>query len=159
MSLPVYVQSYSGYKANERPRQFVLDDESYDIAAAFDGSELLARPGIELVTIGPATVLKPFPFSINWSALDVWAKTKRCGFSACYRLITSTISPPLFSWPSDRDFLAAGVEDGLQFSVWEFPPLPWYSRSQEKPVLDSAAHHCCALLFWLGLCSAGLCLH
>ena len=96
MSLPVYVQSYSGYKANERPRQFVLDDESYDIAAvldqwyepsatylkvqsterktyllrydepaeewtlqsAFDGGELLARPGIELVTIGPATALK-----------------------------------------------------------------------------------------------------
>jgi len=27
MSLPVYVDTYSGYNANERPRQFVLDDE------------------------------------------------------------------------------------------------------------------------------------
>ena len=36
MSLPVYVDSYSGYKANERPRQFELDDEIYEIAAVED---------------------------------------------------------------------------------------------------------------------------
>ena len=34
--LPVYVQSFSGHKADERPRQFVLDDEIYDIAGVLD---------------------------------------------------------------------------------------------------------------------------
>jgi hypothetical protein len=29
MSLPVHVDAYSGYKANERPSQFVLDEEIY----------------------------------------------------------------------------------------------------------------------------------
>ena len=89
MSLPIYVDAYSGYKANERPRQFTLDEEMYEIDAVldqwyepsatyfkvqstegktyllrydeeadewtlqsgFDGDELLARPGIELVTV------------------------------------------------------------------------------------------------------------
>ena len=89
MSLPVYVDAYPGYKANERPYQFVLDDEIYEIAAVlerwhepdamyfkvqstkgktyllryveaddewtlqsgFHGDELLARPGISLVTV------------------------------------------------------------------------------------------------------------
>jgi hypothetical protein len=32
----LYVDSYSGYKANERPQQFVLDEEIYDIAAVLD---------------------------------------------------------------------------------------------------------------------------
>ena len=36
MSLPVYVDAYAGYKANERPRQFELDDELYEIAAVED---------------------------------------------------------------------------------------------------------------------------
>ena len=36
MSLPVYVDAYSGYKANERPRQFVLDEDVYEIAAVED---------------------------------------------------------------------------------------------------------------------------
>jgi hypothetical protein len=36
MSLPVYVDAYSGYKANERPRQFTLDDEIYEMAAVLD---------------------------------------------------------------------------------------------------------------------------
>ena len=27
MSPPIYVAAYSGYKANERPRRFVLDEE------------------------------------------------------------------------------------------------------------------------------------
>jgi hypothetical protein len=36
MSLHVYVDAYSGYKANERPRQFTLDDEIYEIAAVLD---------------------------------------------------------------------------------------------------------------------------
>ena len=34
--LPVHVESYSGYKANERPRRFVLDDKIYDIAVVLD---------------------------------------------------------------------------------------------------------------------------
>jgi len=36
MSLPIHVDAYSGCKANERPCQFVLDDEIYEIAAALD---------------------------------------------------------------------------------------------------------------------------
>src|SRR5262249_37994250 len=36
MSLPVYVTAYSGYKANERPRQFTLDEVVYEIAAVLD---------------------------------------------------------------------------------------------------------------------------
>src|SRR5439155_25365838 len=96
MSLPVYVDAYAGYKANERPRQCELDDELYEIAAVedqwyspeamffkvrttngkryilryderadkwtlqsgFDGDELLARPGIEIITVDPETIRK-----------------------------------------------------------------------------------------------------
>jgi hypothetical protein len=36
MSLPIHVDAYSGYKGNERPCQFVLDDEIYEIAAVLD---------------------------------------------------------------------------------------------------------------------------
>jgi len=36
MSLPIYVEAYSGYKANERPRQFTLDEEIYEIDAVLD---------------------------------------------------------------------------------------------------------------------------
>ena len=36
MSLPIYVDAYSGYKASERPQQFVLDEEIYQIAAVLD---------------------------------------------------------------------------------------------------------------------------
>src|SRR5262245_15991039 len=36
MSLPIRVDAYSGYKANERPRQFMLDDEIYEITAVLD---------------------------------------------------------------------------------------------------------------------------
>jgi len=36
MPLPIYVDAYSGHKANERPRQFVLDEEIYEIAAVLD---------------------------------------------------------------------------------------------------------------------------
>src|SRR5215475_14472841 len=31
MSLRIYVDSFPGYKANERPIRFTLDDETYDI--------------------------------------------------------------------------------------------------------------------------------
>jgi hypothetical protein len=96
MSLPVYVNAYSGYKATERPRKFVLDEVVYEIDAVldqwyepsatyfkvqsterktyllrydeetdewtlqsgFDGDELLARPGIELVTVDSAIAKK-----------------------------------------------------------------------------------------------------
>jgi hypothetical protein len=36
MSLPIHVEAYSGYKANERPHQFMLADEIYEIAAVLD---------------------------------------------------------------------------------------------------------------------------
>jgi len=36
MSIPVYVDAYSGYKGKERPRQFTLDEVMYQIAAVLD---------------------------------------------------------------------------------------------------------------------------
>jgi hypothetical protein len=36
MSLPIRVDAYSGYKANERPEAFSLDEEVYEIAAVLD---------------------------------------------------------------------------------------------------------------------------
>jgi hypothetical protein len=36
MSLPIHVDAYSGYKANERPRQFTLDEEIYEIDTVLD---------------------------------------------------------------------------------------------------------------------------
>src|SRR5215831_13069652 len=36
MSIPIHVDAYSGYKANERPRQFTLDEEIYEIDAVLD---------------------------------------------------------------------------------------------------------------------------
>lgn len=99
---PIHVDAYSGYKANERPEAFWLDeriveselkgiyeieaveDRWYDpgaeyfkvrtadskryilrydervdewtLQSGFDGAELLARPDIELVTVGPQTI-------------------------------------------------------------------------------------------------------
>ena len=36
MSLEIFVDAYSGYRANERPRQFALDEHVYKIAAVED---------------------------------------------------------------------------------------------------------------------------
>ena len=36
MSLPIYVDSHSGYKAKERPLRLTLDEEAYDIASIED---------------------------------------------------------------------------------------------------------------------------
>jgi hypothetical protein len=36
MSLPVYVDAYSGYKANERPRDFTVDEDLFEIAEVED---------------------------------------------------------------------------------------------------------------------------
>jgi hypothetical protein len=33
MSISIYVDAYSGYKANERPRQFSLDEDNFEIEA------------------------------------------------------------------------------------------------------------------------------
>ena len=33
MSLEIYVDAYSGYKTNERPRQFCLDENVFEIQA------------------------------------------------------------------------------------------------------------------------------
>ena len=94
MPLPIHVDSYSGYRANERPKQFTLDEQLHEIASiedrwqepdaeyfkvrttdgktyllrneqqgdvwtlqgGFDGDALLARPGIEVVTVGAAQI-------------------------------------------------------------------------------------------------------
>ena len=36
MAVRIFVDAYSGYKANERPRQFTLDEAIYEIAAVLD---------------------------------------------------------------------------------------------------------------------------
>jgi len=36
MSMPIYVDGYSGYKANEHAIRFTLDDETYDIGSIED---------------------------------------------------------------------------------------------------------------------------
>jgi len=36
MSLPIHVDAYSGYKANERPRDFTVDQDLYEIAEVED---------------------------------------------------------------------------------------------------------------------------
>jgi len=36
MSLRIYVDAYSGHKANERPRQFTFGERSYEIGAVLD---------------------------------------------------------------------------------------------------------------------------
>ena len=90
MSLPIHVDAYSGYRADERPQRFTLDEDTYAITSVedrwyepdaeyfkvrttdqktyllryeqhgavwtlqggFDGDELLARPGMDVVTVG-----------------------------------------------------------------------------------------------------------
>ncbi len=94
MPLPIYVDGYPGFRANERPKQFTCDEDIHEIVAIevkrqhpdveffqvrttddkryvlrydphedvwtlesdFDGPELLARPGIEVVTVGAAQI-------------------------------------------------------------------------------------------------------
>jgi hypothetical protein len=36
MSLPIYVDGYSGYRTNECPRHFTLDEQIFEIAAVLD---------------------------------------------------------------------------------------------------------------------------
>jgi hypothetical protein len=36
VSLPIRVDAYSGYKANERPRYFTVDEDVYEIATVLD---------------------------------------------------------------------------------------------------------------------------
>ena len=36
MWLPIRVDAYSGYKANERPRRFIVDEAVYEIASLLD---------------------------------------------------------------------------------------------------------------------------
>jgi hypothetical protein len=36
VSFPIHVDAYSGYKANERPCEFTLDEQIYEIAAVLD---------------------------------------------------------------------------------------------------------------------------
>ena len=92
--MPIFVIAYSGYRANERPQSFTLDETLYEIGSiedrwhepdaeyfkvvttdgkiyllryerqgdvwtlqtGFDGDELLARPGIEVVTVDAAQI-------------------------------------------------------------------------------------------------------
>ena len=36
MTLPIYADAHGGHNANDRPRQFELNDELYEIAAIED---------------------------------------------------------------------------------------------------------------------------
>ena len=36
MSLPIYVDAHAGYKANERPKSFLVDEDWFDIASIED---------------------------------------------------------------------------------------------------------------------------
>ena len=36
MSLPIHVTAYAGYKANERPHEFIVDEELHEIAQVLD---------------------------------------------------------------------------------------------------------------------------
>jgi hypothetical protein len=93
VSLPIHVDAYAGYRADERPRRFELDGVEYSIYAwererrtpdsrcflvraegkryvlscdeqsgewtlqsELDGAELLARPNIEFVAVGPEAI-------------------------------------------------------------------------------------------------------
>ena len=94
MSLPIHVGAYAGYKANERPLRFHLDETIYEITAVegrwqdpnaeyfkvrttdgkryllrydervgewtlqngFDGTELLARPNVEVITVAAQVI-------------------------------------------------------------------------------------------------------
>jgi hypothetical protein len=96
MAVYIMVNAHSGYRANERPLQFILDDETYEIATVlehwyeysatyfkvqtpqgkiyllrhaseddewtlqsdFDGDELWARPGMELIAVDGAVIRK-----------------------------------------------------------------------------------------------------
>src|SRR5262249_43014567 len=96
MLLRIFVDAYSGHRANERALRFTWDDETYDIAyiedrwqepnaeyfkvrtvdgkmyllrydepsdewklqSGFDGDVLLARPGIQLITVDMKAILE-----------------------------------------------------------------------------------------------------
>jgi hypothetical protein len=47
MSLPIHVDAYSGYKANERPREFVLDEEIYEARPRLRTDPLRANTGVK----------------------------------------------------------------------------------------------------------------
>jgi len=49
MSIQIYVDAYSGYKANERPIRFHLDDHTYDIASIEDRWQ---QPNAEYFKVG-----------------------------------------------------------------------------------------------------------
>jgi hypothetical protein len=34
MSLPIHVDAHSGYKANERPQKFQVDEDDFEIASS-----------------------------------------------------------------------------------------------------------------------------
>jgi hypothetical protein len=36
MPVPIHVDGYSGYKGNQRPRRFILNENLYEIAAVLD---------------------------------------------------------------------------------------------------------------------------
>jgi hypothetical protein len=59
MSLPIHVEAYSGYKANERPRQFTLDEQIYEIAAVLERAVIVDALW---ATVCPGTA--PSPVSV-----------------------------------------------------------------------------------------------
>ena len=94
ISLPIYVDAYSGFKATDRPRHFTLDEEAdeWTLQSGFDGEEPLSRPSIELVTADSAIAKKAeqrielcehchpadaeIPF--DWLLAEVTGRLRRC---------------------------------------------------------------------------------
>src|SRR5262249_10081733 len=69
MGLRIYVDAYSGYKANERPRYFTVDEDVYAIAEVLDtdltwvrweDSEFSASHPRGVLGRGPSVLVKPF---------------------------------------------------------------------------------------------------
>ncbi len=56
MSLPIYVDAYAGYKANERPRQFTLDEDVFEIESVEDQWRSPTRHSSRLVRLMGNTI-------------------------------------------------------------------------------------------------------
>ena len=75
MSLPIYVETYSGHKLNERPRQFTLDEEIYEINVVLDQ---WYEPSLTYFKV-QSTEGKTYPLRYDEEA-DEW--TLQSGFDA-----------------------------------------------------------------------------
>ena len=68
MSLPIYVDAYSGYKANEHPMRFQVDEDLYEIAAVESKRQ---EPDVEYFTVRTTDdkrfVLRYDPHEDEWT--------------------------------------------------------------------------------------------